>query len=149
VFDWATLRPIWEPRVLAVLRIMIGLLFLEHGTAKVLAFPHVQNHVAWMLTSLNPGIQGLIELVGGLLIALGLLTRPVAFILSGDCAVAYFMAHASRGFFPLQNGGNGGELAIVYTFVFLYFSVAGAGAWSLDRLWMSRPDASIGAASRA
>ncbi|MGB9649997.1 MAG: DoxX family protein [Stellaceae bacterium] len=80
---------------------------------------------------LNPGLQGLLELVGGLLLALGLFTRTVAFILAGDMAVAYFMAHAPRGFFPLLNGG---ELAIVYCFVLLYLWVAGGGEWSLDRL---------------
>src|SRR5207237_823657 len=84
-----------------------------------------------VLFNLNPGLQGLLELVGGLLLALGLFTRTVAFILAGDMAVAYFIAHAPRGFFPLLNGG---ELAIVYCFVFLYFRVAGGGEWSLDRL---------------
>jgi putative oxidoreductase len=77
------------------------------------------------------GINGVIELVGGVLIVLGLFTRPVAFILAGDMAVAYFIAHAPRGFFPLLNGG---ELAIVYCFVFLYLAVAGGGVWSLDHL---------------
>jgi putative oxidoreductase len=80
---------------------------------------------------LVPGLQGLIEVAGGLLLALGLFTRPVAFILSGDMAFAYFMAHEPRGFFPLLNGG---ELAIVYCFLFLYFAVVGGGAWSVDRL---------------
>ena len=148
MFDWAFLRP-WQPRLLSIMRIMMGLLFLEHGTAKILDFPHVQNHVAWALGSLNPGLQGLIELIGGLLMTIGLFTSPVAFILSGDCAVAYFMAHAPRGFFPLQNGGNGGELAIVYCFVFLYFFVAGAGVWSLDRWLATRSTAGQPAASRA
>jgi putative oxidoreductase len=78
-----------------------------------------------------PGINGIIELVGGVLIVLGLFTRPVAFILAGDMAVAYFMAHAPRGFFSLVNAG---ELAIVYCFVFLYLAVAGAGVWSIDHL---------------
>jgi hypothetical protein len=80
---------------------------------------------------LNPGLQGLLELVGGLLLALGLFTRSVAFVLAGDMAVAYFMAHSPRGFFPLLNGG---ALAIVYCFLFLYFWLAGGGEWSLDRL---------------
>jgi putative oxidoreductase len=113
--DLATLRLTWEPRMLSIVRIIVGLLYMEHGLAKVLGFP----------------LQGLLELVGGLLLALGLFTRTVAFILAGDMAVAYFMAHAPRGFFPLLNGG---ELAIVYCFVFLYFWVAGGGEWSLDRL---------------
>ena len=115
---------------MSISRIMLGLLFLEHGTAKVLDFPHLPNHQPWAMSSINPGVQGLIELIGGLLFALGLFTRPVAFILAGDVAVAYFMAHAPRGFFPLLNGS---ELAIVYCFAFLYFWLAG-GEWSFDRL---------------
>jgi putative oxidoreductase len=129
--DFARLRLVWEPRLLSISRIMIGLLFMEHGTAKVLDFPHQETHKVFDLFTLNPGAQGLIELIGGFLFAVGLFTRPVAFILAGDVAVAYFMAHAPRGFFPLLNGG---ELAIVYCFVFLYFWLAGGGEWSLDRL---------------
>jgi putative oxidoreductase len=129
--SFATLRLNWEPRILSVLRIIVGLLYTEHGLAKILDFPHQQNHSPYALFTLYPGLQGLLELVGGLLLALGLFTRPVAFILAGNMAVAYFMAHAPRGFFPLLNGG---ELAIVYCFVFLYFSLAGGGEWSLDRL---------------
>jgi putative oxidoreductase len=121
----------WSERMLSVLRIIVGLLFLEHGLAKLLDFPHLPNHVVYTLFTLNPGVQGLIELVGGALLAVGLFTRPVAFILSGDMAVAYFMAHFPRGPFPLLNAG---ELAIVYCFLFLYFAVAGAGVWSLDQL---------------
>ena len=120
--------------MLIILRIILGLLFLEHGLAKLLDFPHPPNRVPYGLFTLNPGLQGLLELVGGLLLALGLFTRPVAFVLAGDMAVAYFMAHSPRGFFPLLNGG---ELAIVYCFVFLYFWVAGGGEWSLDRLRVS------------
>ena len=108
---------------------MIGLLFMEHGTAKVLDFPHQETHKVFDLLTLNPGAQGLIELIGGFLFAIGLFTRPVAFILAGDVAVAYFMAHAPQGFYPLLNQG---ELAVLFCFVFLYFSVAGGGAWSLD-----------------
>jgi len=129
--DLAALRLTWESRMLSILRIMVGLLYMEHGLAKVVGFPLQPNHKAYELFTLNPGIQGLLELVGGLLLALGLFTRPVAFILAGNMAVAYFMAHAPRGFFPLLNGG---ELAIVYCFVFLYLWIAGGGAWSLDRL---------------
>ena len=108
-----------------------GLLYMEHGLAKVWDFPHQPNHAPYALFTLVPGLQGLLELVGGLLLALRLFTRPVAFVLAGNMAVAYFMAHAPRGFFPLLNGG---ELAIVYCFVFLYLWVAGGGEWSLDRL---------------
>jgi putative oxidoreductase len=131
VSDFTRLRLVWEPRLLSITRIMIGLLFMEHGTAKVLDFPHQETHKIFDLLTLNPGAQGLIELIGGFLFAVGLFTRPVAFILAGDVAVAYFMAHAPRGFFPLLNGG---ELAIVYCFTFLYFWLAGGGEWSLDRL---------------
>ena len=106
-------------------------LYMEHGLAKILDFPHQPNHAPYAPFTLNPGLQGLLELVGGLLLALGLFTRTVAFVLAGNMAVAYFMVHAPRGFFPLLNGG---ELAIVYCFIFLYFWAAGGGEWSLDRL---------------
>jgi putative oxidoreductase len=118
---------VWAPRILTVLRIMVGLLFLEHGTQKVLGFPASANPGPALL-SLG-GIQGLIELVGGVLIVVGLFTRPVAFILCGDMAVAYFMYHAPNSFFPMANRG---DAAILYCFVFLYLAVAGSGAWSLD-----------------
>ena len=134
--DFTRLRLVWEPRMLSISRIMIGLLFMEHGTAKVLDFPHQETHKAFDLLTLNPGAQGLIELIGGLLFALGLFTRPVAFLLAGDVWVAYFMAHAPKGFFPLLNGG---ELAVVYCFAFLYFWLAGGGEWSLDRLLAGEP----------
>jgi len=129
--DFVTLRVTWEPRMLSILRTVVGLLYMEHGLAKLLDFPHQPNHAPYALFTVNPGLQGLLELAGGLLLALGLFTRTVAFILAGNMAVAYFMVHAPRGFFPLLNGG---ELAIVYCFVFLYFWVAGGGVWSLDRL---------------
>lgn len=135
--------------MLSILRILTGLLFLEHGTNKLFDFPATANHAPYNIASLVPGAQGLIELIGGLLILFGLFTRPVAFILAGDMAVAYFMAHAPRGFFPLSNGGNGGELAILYSFVFLYLWLAGGGAWSLDRLWARGASAPFGAGSRA
>jgi putative oxidoreductase len=141
--DLVTLRLTWEPRMLSILRIIVGLLYMEHGLAKVLGFPLQPNHAPYAVFTLNPGLQGLLELVGGLLLALGLFTRPIAFILAGNMAVAYFMAHAPRGLFPLLNGG---ELAIVYCFVFLYFWVAGGGEWSLDRL---RAPASVLSPSRA
>jgi putative oxidoreductase len=134
--DFTRLRLIWEPRILSISRIMLGLLFMEHGTAKVFDFPHQETHKVLDLLTLNPGAQGLIELIGGFLFAVGLFTRPVAFILAGDVAVAYFMAHAPRGFFPLLNGG---ELAVVYCFAFLYFWLAGGGEWSLDRLFVREP----------
>ena len=118
---------LWAPKALSVLRIMTGLLFLEHGTQKLLGFPP-SEHAFPPLFSLM-GIQGALELVGGFLIVIGLLTRPVAFILAGDMAVAYFMAHAPKGFFPTQNGG---QLAILFCFVFLYLVFAGGGEWNVD-----------------
>src|SRR3954467_1652922 len=131
--DLVTLRLTWEPRMLSILRMIVGLLYMEHGLAKVLDFPHQPTHAPYTLLTLNPGLQGLLELVGGLLLALGLFTRTVAFILAGDMAVAYFLVHAPRGFFPLLNGG---ELVIAYCFRFLfpYFWNAGGGEWSLDQL---------------
>src|ERR1700745_2076839 len=126
--------------MLSILRIMVGLLYMEHGLAKILDFPHQPTHAPYALFTLNPGFQGLLELVGGLVLALGLFTRTVAFILAGNMAVAYFMAHAPRGFFPLLNGG---ELAILYCFVFLYFWVVGGGEWSIDRLRTSASAAAL------
>jgi putative oxidoreductase len=118
----------WSPRMLSVLRIMTGLLFLEHGTQKFFAFPPRANPAPALFSLL--GLQGILELVGGILIVIGLFTRPVAFILAGDMAVAYFYAHAPRGFFPTLNMG---QLAILFSFVFLYLFVAGGGAWSIDQ----------------
>lgn len=122
------LRP-YSAQLLSVLRIMTGLLLLQHGCAKYLGFP---VHPAMNNTTLQSmsGAAGVLELVGGILLVVGLFTRPVAFILSGMTAVAYFYAHASRGFFPLLNGG---ELAVLYCFTLLYIASAGGGAWSLDR----------------
>jgi putative oxidoreductase len=125
-----------RPWALSLLRIVIGLLFLEHGTSKYLSLP------VSLMTGASPmtlsGFNGLIEVFGGVLIVLGLFTRPVAFILAGDMAFAYFLAHAPRNFYPLLNGG---ELAIVYCFVFLYIAAAGAGPWSLDHVWAGKAKA--------
>ncbi|MBS0538178.1 MAG: DoxX family protein [Proteobacteria bacterium] len=118
----------WAPRLLSILRIMAGLLFMVHGMAKLLKWPPVPMFAKVELMSLL-GVAGTLELVGGALLAIGLFTRPVAFILSGQMAVAYFMAHAPKGFHPILNGG---ELAIVYSFLFLYIAAAGPGPWSLD-----------------
>jgi putative oxidoreductase len=123
------------PHLLSLLRIMTGLLLLQHGAGKWLGFPAgVQGYPGSFsnLTFISSGTAGLFELVGGALIVLGLFTRPVAFILSGMCAVAYFWAHFPRGFFPILNGG---ELAALYTFVFFYMFAAGGGTWSLDPLF--------------
>jgi len=120
----------WSPRLLGVVRIVTGLLFMEHGTAKLLGHPHVAMFDGLQLFSLM-GVAGVLELVGGLLVAVGLFTRPAAFILSGEMAVAYFMVHAPQAFLPLVNQG---ELAVLYCFFFLYLFVAGAGAFSIDAL---------------
>ncbi len=114
--------------VLSVVRIIVGLLFLEHGTAKYLGFPAMPHIPEAMSMS---GVGGLLELVGGALIVVGLFTRPVAFILCGEMAVAYFYAHFPRNFFPVINGG---DAAILYCFLFLYLVFAGAGPLSLDAL---------------
>ncbi len=116
----------YTPEVLGIARIVIGLLFLEHGTSKLLDFPHgpVQPAIGSLI-----GIQGIIEIVGGALFTVGFLTRPVAFILAGDMAVAYFMAHWPKGFFPMLNGG---DAAILYCFIFLIYFVAGPGRWAAD-----------------
>jgi len=118
----------WAPRVLSILRIVAALLFFEHGTAKLLGFPP-SDHSPEVL-SLS-WIAGALELVGGALLIVGLFTRPVAFILAGEMAVAYWMAHAPKSAFPLLNGGDS---AILYCFVFLYLAFAGGGPWSLDAL---------------
>ncbi len=122
----------WGPRAQGVLRVVTAYLFLLHGSAKLLHFPHVamfdQVHVVSLL-----GLAGVLELVGGTLVLIGLFTRPVAFILSGEMAVAYFMAHAKQGavLFPLLNHG---ESAVLFCFIFLFLSAAGGGALSLDGL---------------
>jgi putative oxidoreductase len=114
--------------MLSILRITAALLFVEHGAAKLLGFPHAPNPMPAVGTL--AWLQGVIELVGGALLALGLFTRPVAFVLAGDMAVAYFMAHAPKNFFPVINGG---DAAILYCFVFLALFVAGPGIWSVDQ----------------
>src|SRR5262249_8884323 len=109
-----------------------GYLYLTHGTSKLLHMPHVQMFDNLQIFSLI-GFAGILELVGGVLILIGLLTRPVAFILSGEMAFAYFMGHAPRGdvLVPMINQG---ELAVLYCFVFLFFAAAGSGAWGVDAM---------------
>ena len=130
----AFLEP-WSSQLLSVLRAVAGLLLLQHGTTKYLYFPESQMNGASPLTMV--GFAGVLELVGGVLLAIGLFTRPVAFLLAGEMAFAYFLAHAPKSFFPALNGG---DAAILFCFVFLYFSVAGAGAWSVDAARAPRPN---------
>lgn len=118
----------WSPRVQSLLRIVAAFLFIQHGTQKMFGFPAAQ-HAPFELFSLM-GAAGTLEVVGGVLLLIGLFTRPVAFILSGQMAFAYFMAHAPQSFWPLLNGG---ELAVQWCFLFLFFAVAGGGVWSLDQ----------------
>jgi len=118
----------WAPRLLSIMRIMSGLLLLQHGTTKILKFPAMPAFANVEIASLL-GVAGILELVGGVLLIIGLLTRPTAFILSGFTAVAYFMVHAPKSFYPILNGG---ELAALYCFVFLYLAAAGPGPWSID-----------------
>jgi putative oxidoreductase len=115
-----------QPQALGVLRIMTALQFIEHGSQKLFNFP-VGEH-AGTLTGL-PLAAGILEFAGGILLALGLFTRPVAFLLCGEMAIAYFMAHMPRDFFPVNNGGDS---AISFCFIFLYLVFAGAGAFALD-----------------
>ncbi|CAO4180687.1 DoxX family protein [Methylorubrum populi] len=124
--DLRTVTTQWSPRMLSVLRIVSALIFMAHGTQKILGFP---------ASSMNPpllslfGAAGLLELIGGALLLIGLFSRPVAFLLSGQMAFAYFIAHAPKSPFPALNGG---DAAILYCFVFLYIAFAGPGPWSLD-----------------
>ncbi|WGJ13384.1 DoxX family protein [Methylocapsa sp. D3K7] len=119
----------WQPRILGVLRIATALLLLQHGTAKLFGFPHVAMFDGMRFLSLL-GFAGILEFAGGILLLFGIYTRPVAFVLSGEMAVAYFLAHAQKSFYPILNQG---ELAALYCFVLLYLAAAGGGAWSVTR----------------
>ncbi len=141
MFDWASLRLTWEPRMLSILRIMVGLLYWQHGLNKLFNFPPTANHAAYNLFTLAPGLAGILEIVGGVLLAFGLFTRPVAFILRRDGGGLFHGQRTER----VLSTGNGGELAVIYCFVFLYFFVAGGGIWSLDRLWIGRASGSVAA----
>jgi putative oxidoreductase len=130
----------WSPRLLSVLRIVSALLFVEHGTQKVLGFPPpAPMHgppPSDALMSFLAHASGPIELIGGILLLLGLFTRITAFILSGEMAIAYFTAHLPHAFLPIVNKG---EIAVLYCFVFLYLAAAGGGPWSIDALWKRSP----------
>ena len=131
-----TFWSVWTPRILSILRIITGFLFIWHGSQKLFGFPPSGQPAGDGSIPPLMLVAGILELFGGgVLFLLGLLTRPVAFVLCGLMAVAYFMAHAPGGFLPLVNKG---ELAVIYCFIFLYFIFAGGGEWSLDRLIWKR-----------
>lgn len=121
-----SLQTVWAPRVLSIVRIVSALIFMEHGTAKLLGFP--PSNFSPEAMSL-PWIAGVLEIVGGALLVVGLFTRPVAFVLSGLMAAAYWIAHAPKSIYPLLNGG---DAAILFCFIFLYIAFAGGGPWSVD-----------------
>ncbi len=123
----------WSPRMLSILRIVSGLIFTLHGTQKHFSFPPREGPAPELMSQM--GLGGAIEIIAGLLILLGLFTRPAAFIASGMMAVAYWQFHAPQNLFPTLNGGDG---AILYCFVFLYFVFAGPGPWSLDAMLRRR-----------
>jgi putative oxidoreductase len=138
-----TLETVWAPHVLSIVRVVTALIFMEHGTQKLLNFPpNLPGRPAVELFSLY-GFAGSLEIVGGILLVLGLFTRPVAFILSGEMAFAYWMGHAPRSVFPILNNG---DASILYCFLFLYLAFAGGGAWSLDQ-WFWKRSASAGSGS--
>lgn len=131
--DATSIQGLWTPRLLSILRVVTGFLFMAHGTQKLFHFPPVP------MSTQMPGhlppllmVAAILETFGGLLILVGLLTRPVAFILAGEMAVAYFMVHGRQGFWPVVNRG---ETAVLFCFIFLYLTAAGGGIWSVDRLW--------------
>jgi len=126
----------WAARMLSVLRIVVALLFLEHGTNKIFGWPPSRGGpvVPYVLMSLN-GLAGIIETVGGALLLIGLFTRPVAFLAAGEMAVAYFKVHIVRSIFPIANGGDN---VVLFCFVYLYLVFAGAGPWSLDAIMARR-----------
>ncbi len=126
---------VWSPRVLSLLRVITALLFMEHGLMKLAHFPAAQPGAPDPLPPLLLA-AGWLEIIGGALLTIGLFTRPVAFVVSGQMAVAYFMAHGSKGFWPALNGG---EAAILFCFVFLYLVFQGPGEWSVDAQVRKRP----------
>ena len=122
-------RATWTPRLLSILRIIVGLLFLEHGLSKYFGFPGptpASFHAVSLL-----GLAGAIEIIASVLVMIGLFTRPAAFVASGEMAVAYFMVHFQKSFFPLLNGG---DAAVLFCFVFLFLALEGAGPWSIDAM---------------
>ena len=123
-------RSIWVSRMLSVLRIVTGALFVEHGTQKLFGVPASQMARPPLELFSQTGLAGVLELFGGSAIVVGLFTRPIAFLLAGEMAVAYFKVHFPRSFFPILNGGDN---VVLFCFVFLYLMLAGGGAWSVDQ----------------
>jgi putative oxidoreductase len=130
------IKTTWTPRVQSIMRIVAAYLFMLHGSSKILHIPYIARFEHVHIFSLA-GLAGMLKLVGGALLILGMFTRPVAFVLSGEMAFAYFMAHASRGhiWLPLMNGG---DAAVLYCFIFLFLAIAGGGTWSIDRIFRGR-----------
>jgi putative oxidoreductase len=128
----------WSSAAQSALRLVTAYLYLQHGTAKLLHVPHISMFDNLRVLSLD-GFAGMLEIGGSLLVLVGLFTQPVAFILSGEMAVAYFIAHAPQGHFFMP-ALNGGEEAVLYCFIFLFFARAGAGPWSIDALRLRRKD---------
>jgi putative oxidoreductase len=120
----------WSGEILSLLRIAASFMFIQHGTQKLFGFP-VAERMPYEVMTLNPGLAGLLEAILGPLLLVGIFTRPIAFVLSGLMAFAYFMVHAPQGFWTLANNGDS---AVLYCFVFLYIAAAGGGKWSLDAL---------------
>jgi putative oxidoreductase len=131
----AELKTVWAPRLLGVLRIVAAILFIEHGTQKLFGFPPTERPMPELFTLM--WFAGVLEVFGGLLLLIGLFTRPVAFILSGQMAFAYWMAHAPSSPYPALNGG---DAAILFCFLFLYLAAAGPGAYSVDGAREGRPN---------
>ncbi len=127
--DKTTFLDRWSFRLLSVMRIVAAFLYMQHGAQKLFSF-HASAHMPSVPLFSFMGLGGVIEFFGGLLVLFGLFTRPVAFILSGQMAVGYFLVHAPKGFWPIATGG---DLAALWCFVFFYLAAAGGGAWSLDR----------------
>jgi len=125
----------WSPYLLSILRIVAAFLFMEHGAQKLFGFPAARANPPAMFSLI--WVAGMLEFFGGLPLLLGIFTRPIAFLLSGEMAFAYFLSHAPRGFWPMLNRG---ELAALYCFVFLYLAAAGGGPWSVERLWRRKND---------
>ncbi len=128
-YEFESLLSRWKPELLGAFRIVAAFLFVQHGTQKLFSLPTAPRNVP-ELFSLS-GVAGILEFFGGILLMLGLFTRPVAFVMSGLMAFAYFLVHAPRGFWTIANGG---ELAVLYCFAFLFMAAAGGGAWSVDNL---------------